>query len=296
MASPFATRGVCRICGCTFSNPCYHPVHGYCWWADDARTICSHCADPEIAGDARTVHCVNSKPRTVAERNVCTVNFNTPELTRAAIRSLWKHTPGCRVTVFDNSDRRPFGSMDGVRVIDNTRGQVIDFDALLQQVPAKADSGNNWGSAKHCRTIQELFSFFPDGFVLIDSDILIKQDISVFFDPDRIYVGEENITPYRHRHKIPRLLPFLCWINVEMCRQRGIGYYDPDRCWMLHPAGRIQSWYDTGASFLEDCRISGAPAKSLRLDDYILHLKGASWTGRQHSAGEWLEQHRDLYE
>ena len=61
------------------------------------------------------------------ERNVCTVNFNTPELTRAAILSLWKHTPGCQVTVFDNSDRLPFGTMDGVRVIDNTRGRVVDF-------------------------------------------------------------------------------------------------------------------------------------------------------------------------
>lgn len=38
------------------------------------------------------------------ERNVCTVNFNTPELTRAAILSLWKHTPGCQVEVFDDRD------------------------------------------------------------------------------------------------------------------------------------------------------------------------------------------------
>ena len=55
-------RGVCRVCGCTFSNPCYHPEHGFCWWADDTHTICSHCADPEIAEDERTEHCVNSKP------------------------------------------------------------------------------------------------------------------------------------------------------------------------------------------------------------------------------------------
>lgn len=52
--------GVCRICGCTEDDPCYNPIHGYCWWADSTRTICSHCADSSIADDPHTVHCVNS--------------------------------------------------------------------------------------------------------------------------------------------------------------------------------------------------------------------------------------------
>lgn len=229
------------------------------------------------------------------ERNVCTVNFNTPELTRAAILSLWKHTPGCQVTVFDNSDRIPFGTMDGVRVIDNTRGRVVDFRAFLRNYPEKVDAKNNWGSAKHIRSIQALWKYFPEGFVLMDSDILFKRDISEFFDPESIYVGEVNVTPFQHRIKVPRLLPFLCWINVPMCRQLGVRYFAPDRCWKLFPDRCIESWYDTGASFLEDCKASGAPAKSLRLDDYILHLKGASWKGNE-SAHEWLEKHKDMYE
>lgn len=228
------------------------------------------------------------------EKNVCTVNYNTPDLTRAAILSLWKHTPGCLVTVFDNSDRIPFGAMDGVRVIDNTCGQVIDFDAFLQQFPSKTDARNDWGSAKHCRTIQELWWYFPDGFVLMDSDVLIKKDISPFFDHERIFVGEEGVTPFRHRHKIPRLLPFLCWINVPLCRRLGVSYFDAERCWMLHSDSILRSWYDTGASFLEDCKRVGAPARYLRLGDYILHFKGGSWTGK--SAGQWLEQNRRLFE
>ena len=40
--------------------------------------------------------------------DVLIIHYNTPELTAAAIRSLWKHTPGARVTVFDNSDKRAF--------------------------------------------------------------------------------------------------------------------------------------------------------------------------------------------
>ena len=51
-------RGVCRICGCTEENGCYHPLHGPCFWVDDSRTLCSHCADEDIADDPETIHCV----------------------------------------------------------------------------------------------------------------------------------------------------------------------------------------------------------------------------------------------
>ena len=82
-------------------------------------------------------------------RDIAIVHYNTPELTRAAILSVRKHTPGCTFTVFDNSDKRPFEPMDGVRVIDNTGGQVIDFDAMLARYPDKRDTANEHGSAKH---------------------------------------------------------------------------------------------------------------------------------------------------
>lgn len=52
--------GICRICGCTENNPCFHPDLGTCWWADDEHTLCSHCANPQIADDPETVHCVNT--------------------------------------------------------------------------------------------------------------------------------------------------------------------------------------------------------------------------------------------
>lgn len=55
------TPGICRICGCTENDPCFHPVHGTCWWADDEHTICSHCTDSRIKDDPETRHCINSK-------------------------------------------------------------------------------------------------------------------------------------------------------------------------------------------------------------------------------------------
>ena len=53
--------GVCKICGCTDNDPCYHPDHGMCWWVDENHELCSHCADPIIAEDIATVHCINTQ-------------------------------------------------------------------------------------------------------------------------------------------------------------------------------------------------------------------------------------------
>lgn len=48
------------MCGCRDNDPCFHPDWGMCWWVDDTHELCSHCADPEIADDPETSHCVNS--------------------------------------------------------------------------------------------------------------------------------------------------------------------------------------------------------------------------------------------
>lgn len=55
--------GTCMICGCKDNDPCYNPIHGFCWWADRGHELCSHCADPDIYNDQHTVHCVNTSAR-----------------------------------------------------------------------------------------------------------------------------------------------------------------------------------------------------------------------------------------
>lgn len=53
-------KQTCKICGCTDTDPCYHPKLGLCWWvADD---LCSHC-QKELTGEipaSSVTHCVNS--------------------------------------------------------------------------------------------------------------------------------------------------------------------------------------------------------------------------------------------
>lgn len=51
----------CIYCGCTDNDPCFHPDHGFCGWANEEHTVCTHCADANIMFDPLTVHCINSE-------------------------------------------------------------------------------------------------------------------------------------------------------------------------------------------------------------------------------------------
>ena len=46
-----ATRGICRVCGCTFFNPC-HDGHLGCRWVDASRTLCSVCHRTLMEGNS----------------------------------------------------------------------------------------------------------------------------------------------------------------------------------------------------------------------------------------------------
>ena len=227
------------------------------------------------------------------EKNVCIIHFNTPELTRATIRSVWKHTPDCKVTVFDNSNSLPFGQMDGVTIIDNTKGQLLDFHKFLSHYSNKEHSPNKWASAKHAKTNDYLFRLFPNGFVLMDSDILVKKDISDFFDGRYLFVGKIRERSDDRNNRNPRLLPFLCWINAGMCSDNGIAFFDGKRSWKLHRGGP-DTWYDTGSSFLLDCLASGLPVRNVDIDDYMIHFYGGSYKKKDWRT--WLDQYRELYE
>ena len=232
--------------------------------------------------------------------DVLIIHYNTPELTAAAIRSLWKHTPGARVTVFDNSDKRAFDNAQctmhnaQLTVIDNTKGQVVDWKEWLGQFPGKKRSINSYGSAKHCYSVEVCMDRFPDGFVLMDSDVLVKQDVSALVDREKAFVGE-LWKPTKNR-PVARVMPMLCWINTPMLKDRGIRYFNPAKMWEL-TAKQPDCMYDTGAWLLEAVREAALPFGVFRREDYCLHLGHASWSGRKKmEAGDWLKEHRELWE
>lgn len=241
-------------------------------------------------------------------RHVAIIHFNTPELTEAAIMSIRKHGGmAYKVTVFDNSNLRPFTKqMYGVEVIDNTKGQIIDFDKELAKYPDKCPEigvakNCNYGSVKHMMTVQKLWELIPEGFVLMESDILLKQGIDDFFRPEYSIVGYvQRHQPY-NKFGIGRVMPMLCWMNVPMLTKEGAMYFDPQRSYGLQPGGKNNrnNWYDTGAALLEDILQKRPRLKGLHVDIRMTveHFGSGSW--KKNSTLEhqvWLNYHRKLWE
>lgn len=219
-------------------------------------------------------------------RNIAIVHYNTPELTRATILSIRKHTKGCDITVFDNSDKRPFPPMEGVRIIDNTKGQLIDFNAMIDRYPGRIETACNWGSEKHIASVDYLFDVLPDGFVLMDSDVLVKTDIACFFDDEYAWAGMiEHNPPFRFMRE--RLFPFLLWINVPLLRKYGIRFWHEGMVYKLSHTG--SPFYDTAGSLLKDCDDAGLIGKEICIDDFIEHFcAGSCGRKTQAQALSWL--------
>ena len=230
---------------------------------------------------------------------VLIVHYNTPELTAAAVRSLWKQTPEARVTVLDNSDCRPFCCDDiaaygTVDYVDNTRGQVVNWEEWLETFPDKIPAPeNNWGSAKHCYSVEVMMDRFPNGFLLMDSDVLIKKDVRELVDRNVPWKGGVQVNTRRFGVVIPRVIPFLCWINTPLLKTHGIRYFNGAKMWNL-TSKAPDNHYDTGAWLLEACKKAGLEGHRIEIRDYIEHYGHGSW--RLHKSEKaWIEEHHGLW-
>lgn len=239
------------------------------------------------------------------QKEIAIVHFNTPELTAACIQSLRKHDgEDFRVTVFDNSDERPFKKrMKGVRVIDNTKGQIIDFEAELAKFPDKQEhvrKSSNYASTKHQLSVQKLFELLPEGFILLDSDILLKKPVGFLWDEKYAAVGAVQRRQPSYKVEINRLLPMLCYLNVPKLVENGARYFDPKRTFGLLPDELDRNnWYDTGAVILEDIRNTKPQLVALvysNLTPCYEHYRHGSWKKNdKENQLKWLDERSDLW-
>ena len=224
--------------------------------------------------------------------NVCIVHYNTPKLTACTVRSLLKCNPNAHIVVFDNSDKLPFMPMDGVEIIDNTSGQLINFKTWLDGFSDKMPTNNDWASAKHCYTIQWLIDHTDEPFILMDSDVLVRRDVTELWDITQAFVGEVRMHK-SYYIRLERVMPFICFINVPMLKSSGVTYYNFPKMYAL-TSKSPDIGYDTGAWFLEDCKNHSLPYRTVPIDPYILHLKSGSWQKRNTEA--WLAENRSLWD
>lgn len=224
------------------------------------------------------------------------VNYNTPQFIEKLIMSINKFVNDAQIIIFDNSDKFPFiNTFNNVNIIDNTNGEIINFEEFLNKYPRRFSSSaraNNWASAKHCYTIQKCIDTIDSNFMLLDSDVLLKQDVSELFDDDYIYVSE--ILTQGNGYK--RVAPFLCYINAQMCRQNNINYFDER--YMHGLSNNHSDSYDTGAAFY--INTWNYKHKEIQINDYAIHYGHGSWSKTDYTYNstpeEFFEKYKDCWE
>lgn len=222
-------------------------------------------------------------------KNICIVHFNTPALTACLIKSINKYTPGTTIYVFDNSDKTPFhNEFDNVIVFDNTKGQIINFTEWLNKYPARLKSRgkvNNYGSAKHSISIEKCIELIGENFVLIDSDVLLKRDISGIWDGKYYWVG--GVERWSQSLTRKRVCPFLLYLNVEKMRENKITFFDDKHMFGLNNGPKCEE-YDTGCWLYEETLKKG---RTIKYSDYIVHFRAGSWLNDAKTKHNYKQMH-----
>jgi len=218
---------------------------------------------------------VENKKKTMI--NISIIHYNTPLLTECLIKSINKFTPDSKIYIFDNSDKYPFiYRQDNIVYFDNTKGQIIDFEKWLKNYQYK---DGKISSAKHCYSIQKIMDIINEPFILLDSDVLLKKDISDLFNKDYGFIGEIS-------SQFKRVYPFICFLNPQVLKGKDIKYFDEKHMLGLDKEHYIRFMEDTGCSlFLNKEKI---PYKTIRTNDYVIHYGGGSYRGNEVSKEKWL--------
>lgn len=237
--------------------------------------------------------------------NILIVNYNTQELTDCTIKSVNKHTRDCQIYVFDNSDQGPYvNTFKNVTVIDNTEGQVIDFNEFLGRYPDREKSPGYLKGAcpspRHCYTIDRCMDVIGENFILLDSDVMVKRDLNELVDDSCIFVGDVVLQPLTKN--VYRLLPFVCYINVDLCKKYGVRYFDENYMHGINykKNNPYADRYDTGAGFYYHA--SKYKHKVIDHRDYVIHFKGGSWddkatrsAGKYKNKEEFMEKYKQYW-
>jgi len=255
----------------------------------------------------------DTNPVNTKNVNVCIIHYNTPLLTECLVRSINKFTPNSKIYVFDNSDNEPFTyRQNNIIYFDNTKGQIVDFEKELKKYPNRNKSlgkHSKWGSFKHCISVDRCFDLIGDNFILLDSDVLLKKDISEVFDDNYYSCGEIrdwSWNPGKDTFPVhKRIRPMITFINVIKAKGKGIRYFEKEFMAGLYdsisqPFSDEQlnkDSYDTGCWFYE--QIQNEPIKEFKCDEYIVHFGGGSYLtkGRNENLTPkmWLDAHKDLW-
>lgn len=224
-------------------------------------------------------------------KNILIINYNTTLLTQCCIKSIIKTTPGTHIYVFDNSDVEPFENIfKNVTVFDNTKGQIINFDEWIANYPKARERACNFGTAKHTISVDIAMNLINEPFILLDSDVLVKKDLSDLYQYEYTYVGEESGEGLKMR-----VVPYVCFINTPLCKEHGITYFNENYILGLNKTdiNKNSGLYDTGSAFFFQAKLF--PHKNIKVNDYVIHFGHGSWMNKK-DAYSWVAWNKNLWD
>lgn len=216
----------------------------------------------------------------------CIVHYNTPELTTCLCASINKFHDNAEIIILDNSDKRPFNTaniFNNVKVLDNTKQKLINFSlenlVIDKQAYKTIMKSNGCGSAKHTLSIQYLINNINEDFILLDSDVLIKKNLSEIINKN--YICSCDIIK---TSRPERIAPFIVYFNIKRIKDEKLCFFDNKRmCGLSSLNNSSYVIYDTGASFLEDIKKLKMPINKINYNDYIIHYGNGSWKSNRKS-------------
>lgn len=230
-------------------------------------------------------------------------NYNTSAITNACVKSILKNSGlDCEIWILDNSDKEKFildndvADRKRVKILDNTRGNIIDFDAIVKKYGGKLDDSTSSGYAnlRHSYGIQYLIDLCQTKyFLLFDNDTILKRSIDFIDDKHITIAGFQNAYTVKDIiRRRGRFLPFIQLFNKDMLRNYKLRFFDSKK--IINGKDKNAREYDTGAAFTELVFDNGLPVKILDVPEYVEHLGGGSWA-KVHGEKEFLKKNRQFY-
>lgn len=208
------------------------------------------------------------------------VHYNTPELTTCLCSSINKFHDDAEIIILDNSDKKPFNTasiFNNVKVLDNTKEQLFKYDLehkVINQTSFKnVMHTNKCASAKHSISIQYLLDNIIEDFILLDSDVLLKQNVYNIINENYV-CSADTIT----NSTTARIAPFIVYFNKKLINEYKVLFFDNKRMSGLSaPIQGSFAGYDTGSSFYEDICKNHLPFNKINYNDYVIHYGRGSW-------------------
>lgn len=231
--------------------------------------------------------------------NFLIIHYNTPRLTKALISSINKFVSEAKIYVFENSPKKYDWGVSNVTVIDNSKGQIINFDSELKKYPNRNKSlgrASNFGSFKHCISVDKCFDLLDEPFILLDSDVLLKRDPSELISDNVYWAGEVINWSWKQGDKTwptnKRVRPFICYINLPKCKNKNIRYFDERHMAGLWNPDKYADSYDVGCWFYT--QTNELDNMEIKCEDYIVHFGGGSYNKIKNQE-DFLRKNRELY-